>query len=368
MQQAVCHLEWFINSRCDYACRGCIPQPPRKPDLGLEACLEALDSFVRFAASRGADASIAFYPRQAEFQDPFLTVLQVVRDLKREGRLKTVTCVNRGDLPREKIELFRESGVDRCRLTIDGPRSLHDALRRPGGFEDTMTAFREARACGIRVMPMTILMTRNAPHVVDTIRLLMNEGLEDFALQAAIRGDVGGPDAPANLHPDPASPWNRLLTASEYRTVLLDALRLLDSAGSRHEALRASFVRGHQMFARLFFELGRWQEYERLAGAPAPVEPVQFVLKTDGTVAAAQNLPELGFFPGESFERLFETAHPMRWFGQESNLQEYRAARQKAFAKCAECQVRSHCTPMLVGVQDRRLFFQPDVHCWVGET
>lgn len=100
----VCHLEWFINSRCDYSCRGCVPEPPRRPDLGIDACLEALHSFADFAAGRGADATITFYPRQAELCDPFLTVLDAVHDLQQRGRVKTVTCATRGDLPHEKIE------------------------------------------------------------------------------------------------------------------------------------------------------------------------------------------------------------------------------------------------------------------------
>lgn len=367
LERPVCHLEWFINSRCDYTCKGCIPEAQRRPDLGLEACLEALASFLHFAAETRREARLTFYPRQAEFTDPFLTVLSTVRDRKKQGLVGLVACATRGDVPDHKVKLLAEAGVDVCRLTIDGPERVQDPLRRPGSFEDTIAAMRHARSCGIRVVPLMILMARNAPHVVETLRLVLAEGLEDFALQAAIRGDVGGPEARASLHPDPDSPFNDLLTAGEFRTVLLEALTFLDSAGPRHEAFRTRFVRANPMYARLFFELGRVEEYERLAGDRPGDDPVQFALKADGDVSSLPNLPALGSFPGASFAQMFAASHPMRWFDRAASLSEYRGRKQQAFAKCSACPVRGHCTPTLIGAQDRRLLYHPDVHCWVED-
>jgi hypothetical protein len=57
-----CHLEWFINSRCDYACSRC--EPPKdhpSTDLDVKACLDALQSFADFTAERDREAMITFY-------------------------------------------------------------------------------------------------------------------------------------------------------------------------------------------------------------------------------------------------------------------------------------------------------------------
>ncbi|MBI5536104.1 MAG: radical SAM protein [Deltaproteobacteria bacterium] len=366
---SVCHLEWFINSRCDYTCRRCVPEASvqDKPDLGLEACAEALYSFVSFAEETARDAHITFYPRQAEFTDPFLTILDTVRDLKTRGLVKHVACAIRGDVPSDKIKLFRNAQVDALRLTIDGPEAVQDELRRRGSFQDTLAAMREARDSGILVIPLVILVEHNAPHVVDTMRMMLDEGFDRLVLQVGIRGDVGGAGTLAGHHPDPESPWNQLLLASEYRAVLVEALNFLDSVRDRHEEFRTRFILANPMYARLLFELGRAREYDQLAAAQARASVLPFALKPDGAVVAQQQLPEIGAFPGGSFKKMFETFHPLRWFRGATQQDDYMAVKQSAFGKCSSCPVRSHCKPMLVGVQDRRLFYHPDVHCWVGE-
>jgi len=365
----VCHLEWFINSRCDYACRGCAPHPSGQtmPDLGLDACMEALHSFVDFAAARACKAEITFYPRQAEFTPPFTTILDAARDLKAKGRLNKITCANRGDLPGHKIRLYRHGGVDVCRLTIDGPEPVQDALRRPGSFGDTLRALRATRASGIHVVPLLILVQHNAPHLAATMRILLDEGFDGLLLQAAIRGDVGGENLKASDHPDPDSPWNRLLAPDEYRHALLAALHFLDSAGARHDDFRAAFVRTHQMYARLFFEIGRRDEYERLAGRRAPDDVLPFVLKPDGAVHHPGHMPAIGRFPGGSFSTIHETAHPLRWFEHGSDQEKYMAAKQRAFAKCRACPAAHHCRPTLIAAHQQQLFYYPDVHCWVDQ-
>ena len=338
----VCRLEWLVNSRCDYACKGCVAVATARRDLDLDARLAALRSFVEFAAARSCDAQVTLYPRQAAFAESFTAVLDVVRDLKRQGRIGRVTCANRGDLPGEKIRLYRDAGVDVCRLTIDGPQAVQDGLRRPGSFGDTLRAFREAQACGLGVVPQMIVISANASCVAETMRMMLDEGFDGLSLQVAIRGDAGSGELVASLHPDPDSPFNRLLTAAEYRSVLLSALAVLDSAGEQAREARTRFVLDNPMCARLFFELGRIAEYEQWVAGRAFHLPLQFVLKPDGAVLPDSLLPEIGAFPLGEFSSMFASGHPMRWFDSASSFREYLAARQRAFFKCRACPVAIH--------------------------
>jgi MoaA/NifB/PqqE/SkfB family radical SAM enzyme len=256
--------------------------------------------------------------------------------------------------------------MDACRLTIDGPAAVQDPMRRTGSFRDTLAAFRAARAAGIRVEPLVILVRFNAPHVAATLRLLLAEGFDDLALQAGIRGDAGAGDRRASVHPDPGSPWNDLLTAAEYRTVLRRALACLDAAGAPHRQARDRFIRNEPMFARLFFELHRGDEYERIVRRQPRKDVLPFVLRADGAVLCQDGLPEIGRFPGGSFREIYDAAHPLRWFATGGHPR-YVAEKQRAFAKCRACPARRHCPPVLAGWQGRRLFYQPDVHCWVRD-
>lgn len=201
----VCQLDWFINSRCDYACRHCVPGACGKGrrDVDLAACRKVLRSFLSFCAAQQRQARIAFFPRQAEFVEPFLTILRDAAAARRSGRLGQIVSANRGDLPADKIRLFADAGVDACRLTIDGPKAVQDFLRRPGSFRDTLTAFRAARDSGIRVIPLLILVRHNAPHVARTMRMLLDDGFDGFTLQVGIRGDAGTGNRLASVHPEP---------------------------------------------------------------------------------------------------------------------------------------------------------------------
>jgi hypothetical protein len=62
---------------------------------------------------------------------------------------------------------------------------------------------------------------------------------------------------------------------------------------------------------------------------------------------------------------MFAAAHPMHLFPDYAHLHEYRARKQQEFAKCRACPAARYCKPALVGSAGARLFYQPDVHCWV---
>ncbi|OGS37549.1 MAG: hypothetical protein A2293_11425 [Elusimicrobia bacterium RIFOXYB2_FULL_49_7] len=270
-------LDWFINSRCDYTCSRCSPHSQEeglRPDLTLDSCLEALRSFSEFAGHYSMDGIITFYPRQAPFIDPFVTVLKEANRLKQQGRLKSLHSANRGDLPGNKIRFFRENGIDTCRLTIDGPNEqIQDPMRRPGHFQDTLRAFREARDNHLHIEPLIIVVRHNAPHVTDTLRLLLDEGFDDIFIKVAVQ-------TAGTLEQD--NPWNQLLNETEYRSLHLQVSTFLDSLPPQFAPFRKKTL---------------------LRLTQPPSQP-SFTLKPDGVLFRDLKQPKLGSFPGISFLRL----------------------------------------------------------------
>ncbi|MBI5818355.1 MAG: hypothetical protein HZA88_05160 [Verrucomicrobia bacterium] len=366
------HLEWFINSRCDYTCKRCGSAADKQPasDLPLDGCLEALQSFVQFARDNGRDATIAFYPRQAEFTETFPKTLAAAHEFRKQGLLKQIKTVTRGDVPHEKILLFQKSGVDACQLTIDGLEQVQDTLRRSGSFQNTLRAYREARAAGIHVIALIILVRFNAPQLADTMQLLLEEGFEDVILQVGIRAEPGRYPSIAGTPSKPEDPddlWNQSLTAVEYRSLLMDALRFLDSVGDRGRDFRAKLIRSHFMFARLFHELGRWEEYKELCGDISNgVHRLTFQLRPTGKVFVQRDVLALGSFPGGSFQKMYESSLALKLLDDNARLTHYQSENQKEFAKCRTCPVATYCQPELVAASSMRLFLYPDAHCWVA--
>ncbi len=365
--RGVCHLQWMINSLCDYACARCYPHSlnQSKNDLELGGRLEALRSFVDFASGRKNDAHITLYPRQARFTKPTTDVLGAMGELKKEGLVKKVICANRGDLPIEKIDLYEHSGVDECRLTIDGPAPLQNTLRRMGSFDDTIGAFHETRKRGISVIPLVILGKYNAPYIVDTMKIFLNEGFDNFVLQVGIRSKDEDQITDDAGHTDTIRMWNQQLSAREYRSVLLDILSFLDSDPHGYRDLRKRLVLETPMFARLFLELGRGDEYEQLAGNSAGENTVEFTLLPVGQVHYKPHLPAIGTFPGGSFREIYSAAHPMRRFEHPADLQRFEAQELQRFEKCGECRAARHCKPTLTAEQEGKLVYSPVAHCWV---
>jgi hypothetical protein len=365
-------LKWFINSCCDYECSNCTPHAGDTPhlDMGISECLEALNSFAEFSTDRAA--TLTFYPRQAPFVEPFLTVLRTACELKTKGALKSIRSANRGDLPDDKALLFKEHGVDTCQLTIDGPEPVQNTLRRPDSYRDTLHAFRTLQSLGIHVSPLVIIVQYNAPHIRATLRLLLDEGFDDITLQVGIRPNSDAyPMLPNSGNPSKTdtNPWNRSLNAAEYRSFLLDVLGFLDELPSDRAAFRTKTILAHPLYARLFHEQGRGSEYRGIREGASVSEgnnhELLLLLRPYGELLCHENLPPLGSFPGLSFKELFHSSPLLQLLDNPGARHGYGMAAQKEWSRCRDCPVAEFCPPVPSGGSGNRLYLYPDDHCWV---
>lgn len=362
------HLDWLINSQCDWTCQRCQPPATSRPDLSLADRRAALESFVAFAGEGGLPPSIAFYPRQAAWTDAFTEVLRATAAFKSAGRVGTVSTVNRGDLPADKIDLLARSGVDRARVTIDGPEPVQDALRRPGSHRDTMESFRRLRDAGLRVEPLMLVVRFNAAHVAETMTRLWADGFSDFVLQVGIRSAAKEKSSASRPAGHGNSLWNESLSAGEFRDVLRVALEAADALGPAATEFRQRFILRQPMFARLFFELGRGEEYRRLVGS-APAAELRFSLSPAGDVSVGPDAGvKLGSFPGGSFDAVYRSAPAL----QAIDCATYRipdlSRSAAAFERCLACPAAAYCPPKLATASATDLTFRPDEHCWVASA
>ncbi|MFH0919657.1 MAG: radical SAM protein [Fibrobacterota bacterium] len=364
-------MDWFINSECDWSCIRCKPPSIKEPkqDLNLDHCFEALHSFVELGKKLDRDAIITFYPRQAPFTEPFISILKIANELKAKGLITSIRSANRGDLPEDKVLFFQENGVDVCQLTFDGPKPVQDFLRRENSFRDTIKAFRNVRKQGIHVTVLLIVIHYKIPHLGATLRFLLDEGFDDFILQAGICPEPGRYPAIASKTKlkGAENPWEQQLTVKEYRALLLGTLQLLDSLPERFLDVRNDFILKNQMFARLFDELGRGSEYDALR-KNTPVQPagIKFQLRPNGDLLWHSHQPKLASFPGASFLNVYDKSPILQLLDTPSDALAYMSENQKEFAKCLSCPAAKHCLPVIIGASGDRPYFYPDEHCWIS--
>jgi len=121
------------------------------------------------------------------------------------------------------------------------------------------------------------------------------------------------------------------------------------------------------MFARLFHELGRWEEYKELCGDGSEGDHrLTFQLRPTGKVFVQRDVLALGTFPGGSFQKMYESSPALKLLDDNARLMRYRSENQKEFVKCRTCPVATYCQPELVAASSTRLFLYPDAHCWVA--
>jgi radical SAM protein with 4Fe4S-binding SPASM domain len=155
--------------------------------------------------------------------------MDMLREAKRRGH--AVTLGTNGVLLTE--EICRELvalGIDRIGVSIDGPRELHDSIRRkPNAFDGVTAAVKNLRAARDRagsslpvVMVNTVVLPENYHVIPDVVALTREIGADHYCIEAIdgslersssrLRDDIEADLNPVNGVPE--------ITGDEFRTIL----------------------------------------------------------------------------------------------------------------------------------------------------
>lgn len=162
---------WEITLRCDLACRHCGSRAghPREGELSTA---EALD-VVRQMADLGVK-EVTLIGGEAYLRDDWIDIVRAVRA---HGMECSITTGGRG-LTAERVRAAKDAGLQAASVSIDGLRDTHDAMRAlRGSFEAALSAMRNLREAGVRVLSNTHINRTNLAELEAIADLLVREGV-----------------------------------------------------------------------------------------------------------------------------------------------------------------------------------------------
>lgn len=149
-------LTYEVTWLCNLACAYCDRHTPMPQELTRDQIFNALEEFhdlgMRHTNLDGGDPLV--HPH----------IDEIVAWLVQRGI--TVSMHTNGILVPKKIDTVRN--LSRVKISLDGPRDPHDAMRGPGSFDRAITGAKAAQAVGIPV-EFTCIVGRHNAGTIDSL-------------------------------------------------------------------------------------------------------------------------------------------------------------------------------------------------------
>ncbi|MBT8493536.1 MAG: radical SAM protein [Deltaproteobacteria bacterium] len=154
-----------ITHQCNLACGYCDRHTKLPNEMTCEQIFAALAELVELGmAHTSLDGGEPLtHPNIAEVVD-FLLAREVQVYMNTNGKL----------IPR-KLDVVRK--LSKVKISMDGPREAHDAMRGTGAFDKAIAGARAAREVGVEVALTCVVGTHNADHIDELIDFVEAERL-----------------------------------------------------------------------------------------------------------------------------------------------------------------------------------------------
>lgn len=358
--QRRCQLAWHVTLRCNLHCRHCIRHGQISgPELSLDDGHQMLLSFLEFTERRKRPAVLSLTGGNPWEHESFLDILGIVGPLRKSGRIQRIYISGNPEaINDETILAMREAGVDGLRFSLDGLESTNDMIRGKGCFQNTINALGKLRGQGFNISVKITILRCNVGELNSVYKLAIEAGADSVGFQQLITAG-GGDDM-----------RDEMISPNEYRQFLLSLLENYDSSTKYDRRQWLHVIRRQPLYARLFHELGRWDEYLSIRESADRAHwrdiGLVFFVWPDGEVVMRRDMTRLGYVPQSSFEQLYESSKPLRNLDDPSFAWPYMLAQQRAFAKCRHCPTAHFCPPRLIGAYNSELNYAPNSTCWVS--
>lgn len=156
---------WELTHRCNHRCSYCLTCNAQTPELSQAQLLRMLTDMHR----RGCRV-VAFTGGEA------LLVRGIDELMERARALGMVVMLtSNGALVPQKIDAV--AAANEVQLNLDGPKEIHDRLREPGMFDETMQAVQVLQDRGVKVALACVVTSLNVDRVPQILDMAAKLGL-----------------------------------------------------------------------------------------------------------------------------------------------------------------------------------------------
>jgi radical SAM protein with 4Fe4S-binding SPASM domain len=323
------NLQWHITAACDQRCRHCymIDSPGYKSELEsqltFDECLAIIDDYESTLARWHIRGEITLSGGDPLLHPRFFDLLAAITLADRGGRIDVDILGNPYHVDPKTAARMKEHGVDFYQLSLDGLRQTHDAMRRPGSFNDSLQALRVLAEAGIATGVMFTLGRHNARELVEVMGLVGELGVSSFAFDQLV---------PAGKGIDMQA---QMLTPPELRQIIDRAHHFITKSKQNGTYQTEYAIKPHLYTLYLaeegLLELPALDKKSNFGGCGIGRGGVSIL--ADGTVYPCRRLGlELGRMPRQTFTEIFIESHVL------NDLR-----RVDRFKVCSGCELRQLC-------------------------
>lgn len=173
-------FQWHITDECDQRCRHCYIFSAGNADLRtapVDEMARILENCLSMCGSLGRTPYFYITGGDPILNPHFWDLTAMLHD----AGVRFTVMGNPFHLTSDACQHMREDGCEKYQLSIDGLRETHDAIRRPGSFDETLKAIGTLRSAGIRTAVMTTVSQANVNEVPSIIDLVVDCKVDVFA-------------------------------------------------------------------------------------------------------------------------------------------------------------------------------------------
>lgn len=329
-------LQWHITNDCDQRCKHCYIFNSRvqahSQRWDMDNAIKLLDDFLCFCKKYKRNPNIALTGG-----DPILHPLfwDIVKEISKRD-IPFAILGNPFHVGDRESELLADSGCWGYQVSIDGLKETHDAMRKPGSFDDTVRWLKRAKEWKLRTMVMTTVSRINYLQVPEIANIAIDTGANVYAFA---RYCPTHDDTEFNLSPD------------EYHNFLEKMWNFYQENIDRG----TTFAFKDHLWKLLLREKGILHvEDDDIIYDGCHCGFTHLTFLENGDVFACRRMNSLvGHFPDESIEEIF--------FGEQ--MQKYREIEQ--IEGCGSCTLLKYCRGCrAVAYGTTGDFLSKDPQCW----
>lgn len=338
-------IQWHLTERCNLRCRHCYQGERSTDEMTFRdirtVITEAADMVKAWSESYGVSFSPSMNITGGE---PFLRndLPDILGEIKRQG-FKIYLLTNGTLVDKERAEMLADLGVDGAQVSMEGPESVHDAIRGTGSYSASAAGIEQLVDAGISVTLNVTVSKLNAGQVKRIITFGSHAGVKRVGFSRLVPAGRG------------RALLSQMLTPAQVKELYGELFSL--------ELIGIEVVTGDPVAAQMNRKAGEDEGMTAVSGCAAGVSGL--TIQPNGNITPCRRLPlSLGNVRKDSLREIW-AASPVLEALRDRSKYKGKCGACSRWASCRGCRAIAYAWSRSRGAED---FLADDPQCFIEET